>query len=94
MLLPDPPLPLAQSMEFKAGETFSVRVNVDEDDICFELDSVFIEVCDSDGTPAGRSYMDIATTVPTSSAMVNHVSLEPLWHIPSFPFMFTTLPLP
>ena len=65
-------------MEFKVGETFSVSVTVDEDDICFESNSVFIEVCDSDATPAGRSYVDITTTVPASSIMVDDISLDPL----------------
>jgi len=36
MLFPDPPLPLAQSIEFKVGKTFSVNASVDEDDICFD----------------------------------------------------------
>ena len=42
MFLPDSPLTLAQSTEFKVGETFSVGISVDEDDFCYESDSVFI----------------------------------------------------
>ena len=36
MLLPDPPFPLAQSMEFEVGETFTVNASVDEDDACYD----------------------------------------------------------
>jgi len=35
-------------------------------------------VCDSDATPARRSYVDIATTMPASSVMVDDVHLDPL----------------
>ena len=78
MPLPDLPLPLALSTEFMASETFSVSLSVDEDDICFKSDSVFIKVRDSDATPAGRSYVNVAITVPASSVMVDNVSLDPL----------------
>ena len=53
MTLSDPPLPLAQSMEFKVGDTFTVNPSVDEDDACFDSDSVSIEVREFDATPAG-----------------------------------------
>jgi len=44
MLLPDTPLPLAQSTEFKAGEIFSVRVSVDEM-MCLLSQTVFLLRC-------------------------------------------------
>jgi len=44
MTLPDPPLPLAQPMEFEVGETFSVNTSVDEDDNYYELGHALIEV--------------------------------------------------
>jgi len=60
--------------------------------VSIESDGVFIEMCDSDVTPAGRSYVDIVTTVPASSVMVDDVSLDPLSTLHASPFMFTTLP--
>jgi len=78
MLLPDPPLPLAQSTEFEVGETFTVNASVDEDDACYDSDSVSIEVRDYDATPDGRSYVDVVLTIPTGSVMVDDVSLDPL----------------
>jgi len=77
MLLPDPPLPLAQSTEFEVGEIFIVNASVNENDACYDSGSVSIEVRDYDATPAGRSYVDVVT-VPTSSVMVDNVSLDPL----------------
>ena len=71
MLLPDPPLPLAQSTEFDVGETFTVNASVDEDDACYDSDNGSIEVRDYDATPTGRSYVDVVITVPTSSIMVD-----------------------
>ena len=59
MLLPDPPLPLAHSMEFKVGDTFTINASVDEDDACYDSDSVSIEVHDSVATLAGMSYVDV-----------------------------------
>jgi len=53
-------------------------VRVDEDDIYFESDNIFIKVRDFDATPAGRSYADITITVPASPVMVDDVSLGPL----------------
>jgi len=47
MLLPDPPFPLAQSTEFEVGETFTVNASVDEDDDCYDSNSVSIKVYDS-----------------------------------------------
>ena len=78
MLLHDPPLPLAQSTEFEVGETFTVNASVEEDDACYDSDSVFIEVRDYDATPTGRCYVDVVISVPTSSVMVDDVSLHPL----------------
>ena len=78
MTLLDPPLPLAQSTEFEVVETFSVNANVDEDDICYESDNVFIKVHDSDATPVGISYGDVVVTVLTSPDVVDNISLDPL----------------
>jgi len=78
MTLSDPPLPLAQSTEFEMGETFIINANVDEDDVCYDSDSLFIEVRDSDATLAGMSYVDVVITVPTSFDMVDDISPEPL----------------
>jgi len=78
MLLPDPPLPLAQSTEFEVGETFTVNASIDEDDACYDSDSVPIEVSDYDATLVGRSYIDVVITMPTSSVMTDDVSLDPL----------------
>jgi len=78
MLLPDPPLSLAQSTEFEIGETFTINASVDEDDVCYDSDNVFIESRDSDATLAGMSYVDVVITVPASSDMVDDVSLDPL----------------
>jgi len=78
MLLPDPPFPLAQSTEFGVGETLTVNASVDEDDACYDSDSVSIEVRDYDATPAGRSYVDVVITVSTSYVMVDDASLAPL----------------
>ena len=77
MLLLDPPLPSAQSMEFKVGDTFNVNGSVDEDDACDDSDSVSIELHDSVATLAGMSYVD-TVTMPTSFVMVDDVSLDPL----------------
>jgi len=63
MSLPDPSLPLAQSIKFEVGEIFSVNASVDEDYICYESDNVFIKVHDFDVTPIGRSYGDVVVTV-------------------------------
>ena len=63
MLLLDPPLPLAQSTEFKAGETFSVSISVDEADACYHSDSSVIEVHDSDAIVAGMSYVDVLSLI-------------------------------
>jgi len=78
MLLPDPPFPLAQLTEFEVGEAFTVNASVDEDDDCYDSDSVSIEVYDSVVTLAGMSYVDVILTVPTSSAMTDDVPLDPL----------------
>jgi len=78
MLLPDPPLPLAQSTEFKVGETFSVSVSVNEDDVCYDSASFSIEVYDFDAIVARMSYVDVVLTVPASSIMVDNASPDPL----------------
>ena len=78
MTLPDLPLPLAQSTKFAVGETCTVNASVDEDDICYDSDNVFIKVHDFDATLAGRSYVDVVITVPTSYVMVDDVSPDPL----------------
>ena len=53
------------------GETFSVNTGADEDDICYELDNVFIEVHDVDATLAVRPYVDVVVTMPASPDLVN-----------------------
>jgi len=78
MLLPDPPLPLAQSTEFKVDGTFNVSVSVDEDDICYESDSIFIEEHESDAVLTGRSHMDVVTVEPTSPDIIDDISHDPL----------------
>ena len=94
MLLPDPPLPLAQSTEFDVGETFTVNASVDEDDACYDSNSVSIEVHDSDAIVAGMSYVDVVLTVPTSSVMVDYVSLDPLDTPHAFPLCSLPSPPP
>jgi len=78
MTLPDQPLPLALSTDFKVGEIFSVNASVDEDNIYYESGSVFIEVRNSDATLAGMSYVDVVITVPASFDMVDNISPDPL----------------
>ena len=78
MTLSDPPLPLTQLTEFEVGETFSVNASVDENDICYESDNVFIEVHDSHATPAGRSFGDVVVTVPAGTDVVDNISPDPL----------------
>jgi len=78
MTLLDPPLLLAQSTEFKVGETVSVNSSVDEDDICYELENVFIKVHDSDATPVGRSYGNVVVTMLPGPDMVDNISPNPL----------------
>ena len=67
-------------MKFEVGETFTVNASIDEDDICYDPNNVFIEVHDFDATLAGRSYVDVAITVPASPNMVDNISLDPLIH--------------
>jgi len=43
-------LSLTQLTEFEVGETFSVNTSVDEDDISYESDNVFLEGHDFDAT--------------------------------------------
>jgi len=78
MSLPDPPFPLVQSTEFEVGETFTVNASIEEDDACFDSDSVSIEVREFDATPARRSYVDVVISVPASCVMVADVSLDSL----------------
>ena len=59
MTFPDPPLPLAQPTEVEVGETFGVSGSVDEDDTCYELGNVSIEVHDLDVTFVGLSLIHI-----------------------------------
>jgi len=77
MTLPDPPPPLAQSTDFEIGETFIINASLDEDDICYESDNVFIKVHDFDMTLTGRSYVDVVITVPASPDMVDNISPNP-----------------
>jgi len=77
MLLPDA-LPLAQSTEFEVGETFTFNASVDEDEACYDLDSVSIEVHDSVATLVRMSYVDVIITVPTTYDMVDDISPDPL----------------
>ena len=85
MTLPDPLLPLAQSTEFKVGETFSVNASVDEDDIRYESDYVFIEVRDSDAALVGRSYGDVVVTMLASPDLVENMSSDHLDISHAFP---------
>jgi len=62
----DPPLPLAQSMEFKVGETFTVNASVNKDDTCYKLDHTFTEVHDFDVSLEGRLYVDEEVIITTS----------------------------
>jgi len=80
MTLLDPPLPLALSTEFEVGETFIVTASVDEDDIYYESDNVFIEAHDFYATHARKSYVDVMITVPASPDMVDNISPDPLMH--------------
>ena len=54
MTFPDPPFPLAQSIEFKIGGIFGVEGSVDEDDICCESGDIFTKVHDPNETLVGR----------------------------------------
>ena len=42
MTFPDPPFPLAQSMEFEVGKTLSIDDSVDEDDTCYESNNALL----------------------------------------------------
>jgi len=48
------------------------------DDICYELDNVFIEVHDLDATLVVRPYVDAEVTVTTSPNVVENISPDPL----------------
>ena len=77
-------LPLAQSTELKVGGTFSVNASVDEDDICYESDNVFIEVHDSDANPVERSYGDVVVTMVAGPDMADNISHDPIGTFHSF----------
>lgn len=72
------PSPLAQSTEFKIGETFGVHTSVDEDDTCSESGDVFIEVYDLHETPTGTSCVDVVAARPISPNLVDNISTNPL----------------
>jgi len=78
MTLPDTPFPLAQSTEFEVGATFIVNASVDADDACYDSDSLFIEVPDSDAIVAGLSFVDVVSIVRTSFVLVANASPVPL----------------
>jgi len=80
MTFSDPPFPLAQSTEFEVGETFKVNARVDEDEICYESNSIFIELRDSDASLIERSYVNVMLTMPASSDMVGNISHDPMIH--------------
>ena len=63
--------------EFEIGETFTVNASVDEDDDCYDSDSVSIEVHNAVVTHARMSYVDVVLTMPTSSVMTDDVPLNP-----------------
>jgi len=73
---PNPPFPLAQSIEFKGGETFCVDASVNEDDMCCELDNAFIEVHDLDETFIARSCVDVVVAVSSSPDLIDLVLRE------------------
>jgi len=95
MTVPDPPMSLAQLMEYEyeVCETFGVSTSVGEDDTCYESNNAFIEVHDFDATLVGRSYEDIMVTVPASPDTVGNISTNPLMHS-MLPFYADSPPLP
>jgi len=78
MTYPDPPFPLTQSTKFEVGEIFYVDASVNENDICYVSEDVFIEVHDLDETLVRRSCMDVMVAVSPSLDLVDHVSPDPL----------------
>ena len=63
MTVPDPPMSLAQLMEYEyeVCETFGVSTSVGEDDTCYESNNIFIDVYDFNATLTRRSYVVLLT---------------------------------
>jgi len=78
MTFPDPPFPLAQSMETEVRGIFCVDASVDEDDIRYGLGNAFIEVHDLHEILIGRSSVDIMVVVSPYHDLIHHTSPNPL----------------